>query len=71
MIFDTQKELKERCEEMSGRKLHGAVKVFEDTSSSMAIAYGHVLRLNGNDYLVMGNMTEGRFGIDDQPKFWV
>jgi hypothetical protein len=30
-----------------------------------------VLRRAGNDYLVAGNAREGRFGIDEQPKFWV
>ena len=37
----------------------------------MSIDGGDVLRLAGNDYLVLGNAREGRFGIDDQPKFWV
>ena len=30
-----------------------------------------MLRIEGQDYFVTGDATEGRFGIDDQPKFWV
>ena len=31
----------------------------------------HVVRLQDREFLVDGTLTEGRFGIDDQPKFWV
>lgn len=71
MIFDSQAALKQRIEELTPRRVHGRVKVFEDTSSYMSIHGGSVLRLAGNDYFVMGDTKEGRFGIDDQPKFWV
>lgn len=71
MIFESQGELKDRIEEVTPRRVYGRVKVFEDTTSYMAIEAGAVLRLDGNDYYVMGDTKEGRFGIDEQPKFWV
>jgi hypothetical protein len=71
MIFEAQATLRERIEELTGRRIYGAVEVFEDTSSYMAICGGSVLRLAGNDYFVMGDTREGRFGIEEQPKFWV
>jgi hypothetical protein len=71
MIFESQAELAARIEELTGRPSRGRVVVFEDTSNYMAIYGGTVLRLAGRDYLVMGDTHEGRFGIDEQPKFWV
>ena len=71
MIFENPDSLKNRIMEKTGRPADEKSKVFEDTSEFMSIDYGHVLRLAGNDYLVLGNAREGRFGIDDQPKFWV
>ena len=71
MIFDNAQELKERIEATSNRKVRRPVKIFEDSTSYMTIEGGSVLRLGGNDYFILGDTTEGRFGIDDQPKFWV
>ncbi len=71
MIFQSQAALKERITELSGRKTYGLVKVVEDTSNYMSIHGGMVLRLEGDDFMVLGDATEGRFGISDQPKFWV
>lgn len=71
MIFENPESLKHRIMETTGRPADEKPKVFEDTSAFMSIDYGHVLRLAGNDYLVLGTAREGRFGIDDQPKFWV
>jgi serine/threonine protein kinase len=71
MIFEDPERLQQRIAEMSGRQLNKKPKVFEDTSAFMSIDGGDVMRLGGNDYLVLGNAREGRFGIDDQPKYWV
>ncbi len=45
--------------------------VWHDTSQYMSIERGHVVALEDALFLVRGNEHEGRFGIDDQPKFWV
>lgn len=71
MIFENQTEIKDRIEDLTGRKAGSTIKILEDTTSFMAIYSGCILRLHGNDYFVMGDTREGRFGIDDQPKFWV
>ncbi len=71
MIFENPKELVERVESMTDRKVHGRVPVLEDASDYMGITAGTVLRLEGNDYYIRGEAREGRFGIDDQPKLWV
>ncbi|MHC5078274.1 MAG: hypothetical protein ACYTHN_04610 [Planctomycetota bacterium] len=45
--------------------------VFRDTSDFMFIERDHIIDLDGKFFLVRGNEREGRFGLDDQPKFWV
>ncbi len=71
MIFSSPQELIQRILAVSNRPLRGIPEIFEDTSAFMSINEGSVLRLGGNDYLVLGTAREGRFGIDEQPKFWV
>lgn len=71
MIFRDAGELEERIESLTGRRVYGAVRVLEDTSDYMGIQAGSVLRLEGTDYYVTGEAKEGRFGIEEQPKFWV
>ncbi len=71
MIFEHPAELKDRIESLTNRKVRRPPDIFEDTSSYMTIYGGSVLRLGGNDYFVLGDTREGRFGIDDQPKYWV
>jgi tRNA A-37 threonylcarbamoyl transferase component Bud32 len=72
MIFENPAELKDRIESLSNRRVgREPPPIFEDTSSYMSILGGCVLRLGGNDYYVLGDTREGRFGIDDQPKVWV
>ncbi|HTG02141.1 MAG TPA: hypothetical protein VK654_16280 [Nitrospirota bacterium] len=43
----------------------------KDTADFLRIEYGDVVVLEGVPYLVRNNEREGRFGIDDEPKFWV
>ena len=71
MIFENKNELTERIESTSGIRVRGEVAVIDDTSEYLDICRGMVLRLEGNDYLVTGNAREGRFGLDEEPKFWV
>ena len=71
MIFEHPQALRQRIGEMTGREAPRRLHIFEDTSQFMSIDAGAVLRLAGNDYFVSGQAREGRFGIDEQPKFWV
>ncbi len=71
MIFNDERQLKERVEDLTGRKITGRPRITGDTTHYMNIHGGMVLRLDGKDYFVMGDATEGRFGLDEQPKFWV
>ena len=63
--------LRQRIEEVAGRSQKGKIRVFTDTSSFMNITHGDVIVVGGRHYWVYGEETEGRFGIDEQPKLWV
>ena len=56
---------------MAGRSHPGRIRVFTDTSDFMDISHGDVIHVGGGYYYVQGEETEGRFGLDEQPKFWV
>ena len=51
--------------------LLGRPVIFRDTTNYMYIDRGHLIELEGELFLVRGNEKEGRFGLDEQPKFWV
>lgn len=64
-------EIKERVEELTDRSPRGRLRIFSDTTRFMEISAGDVIRAGGRHYYVYGEEKEGRFGLDDQPKFWV
>lgn len=70
MIYESQQEIMDRIEATTDRVVRGPVRVFEDSSSYMAIGAGDVLRLAGNDYLVTGCPRDKHSGFEDQPKYW-
>lgn len=47
------------------------IRVHHDTTNYLAIDYDDVLILRNHPFLIRHNEKEGRFGIDEQPKFWV
>ncbi len=63
--------IQERIEEILGRKILGPPRVFTDTTSYMYIDRDDLIALDDELYLVRCVEKEGRFGIDEQPKFWV
>ncbi len=67
-----KEQLLEKINSMMGWKIPAhRFKIVTDTSEWMNIHRGHIISLNGKNFLVRGNMNEPRFGIDDQPKYWV
>ncbi|MBN1611950.1 MAG: hypothetical protein JW940_35290, partial [Polyangiaceae bacterium] len=63
--------LRQRITELTGRRVDGPLRVHTDTTEHAGILGGDVLAVGGRCYFVLGDMTEGRFGLDDQPKPWV
>jgi len=69
--FLSPAELADRIAEVTGRPFRRTPVVTDDTTNYMNVQPGMVLRLGEADYYVTGDAKEGRFGIADQPKFWV
>jgi len=66
------KTLEKRIRELLGvSRLPEAIRVVRDTTDFLNVKRGDVLLLSGRHYLVRGNEREGRFGLDEEPKFWV
>lgn len=63
--------IRQRVLALTGEPLDGSPIVWTDTSNYMSIERGHAIGLGEDWFLVRSNEHEGRFGIDDQPKFWV
>jgi serine/threonine protein kinase len=47
------------------------LRVVTDTTEFMNINRGHVLHLEGRYFLITGYIYEARFGLSDEPKYWV
>ena len=47
------------------------IRVHTDTTDFFRVEYGDVLILRERPYLIRHNAKEMRFGLDDEPKFWV
>jgi len=45
--------------------------IISDTSDFFRVEYDDVLILAGRLYWIKSNEREGRFGLDDEPKYWV
>ncbi len=71
MIYEDGAALKERIEAVAGRRVYSPPTIIEDTSNYLNIHGGTVLRIGGSDYYIRTDAKEGRFGISEQPKFWV
>jgi hypothetical protein len=60
-----------RIKEVSGFTVEPPITVLTDTTEFMRIDRGQVIRLGGRELLVSGYVYEPRFGLEDQPKYWV
>ncbi len=69
--MDEQDQLEVRIRELTGWPAVKRPLIITDTSEYMRIQRGHVVRIGGCDFVIEGNRYESRFGIGDQPKYWV
>jgi hypothetical protein len=49
----------------------GSLRIVSDTTDFFKIEFGDVMILGGKPFLVRHNAREGRFGLDDEVKYWV
>jgi hypothetical protein len=67
----TDEWIRERLRHLGMPSLPCRPVVWRDTSHYMSIERDHIVDLEGGPFLIRGNEHEGRFGLDEQPKFWV
>lgn len=60
-----------RIEELTGVIIEPPLEVVTDTTEYMNIYRGQIIWLEGREFFVRGDVYEPRFGLEDQPKFWV
>lgn len=64
--------LRRRIAELVGSaRVPARIRVLTDTTDFYRVDYDDVLLLGGRHYLIRHYEREGRFGIEEQPKFWV
>jgi DNA-binding transcriptional LysR family regulator len=63
--------IEKRIVELTGRKLHDRPRILMDRTAYMSIDRDNVVALDDRLFLILANEREGRFGLHDQPKFWV
>lgn len=56
---------------VSPEKVPKKFKVITDTSDFFRVEYNDVVILGDTPYWIKGYEKEGRFGLDDEPKYWV
>jgi serine/threonine protein kinase len=71
MSMSELERIESRIRELTGWRTYRRPNIITDTSDWMRILRGDVLRLEGHDFLIEGHRYESRFGIGDQPKYWV
>ena len=68
----SQDELREMISSwLPPSRVPGKIKIITDTSNFINVDFDDVVILGGRPYLVRHCEREGRFTIDEQPKFWV
>ncbi len=71
MSMSELERIESRIRELTGWRTYRRPNIITDTSDWMRILRGDILRLGGHDFLIEGHRYESRFGIGDQPKYWV
>jgi hypothetical protein len=68
----TQPEIMDMMSQwMGAERVPGNVKIILDISDFLSVDFNDVVILGEVPYLIRNCEREGRFGIEDEPKFWV
>ncbi len=70
-VLATGEWIQERMRDLGVQPVPKAPIVRDDTTHYMAIERDHIVKLDNDFFLIRCNEHEGRFGLDEQPKFWV
>ena len=69
--MNEKEKLARRISDITGWDPPDSFSVITNTSDWMRIVRGDVIRLQNHDFVIRGHGYESRFGIGDQPKYWV
>jgi hypothetical protein len=64
-------QVEKRIKELTGWARVSDTELVSDTTEWMNIHRGNIICLKDRKFIVKGNARETRFGIKDQPKYWV
>jgi hypothetical protein len=68
----SQEELRQMASQwLPAHRVPGRFRIHEDTTDFFRVEYDDVVVLKKKPYLIRHNAKEGRFGLEDQDKFWV
>ena len=70
-IQKEQKDIKDQIFQITGSPVEGEIEIVTSVSDYLNLSRGEVYQVEGKNYLIRGDMYEPRFGMTDQPKFWV
>jgi hypothetical protein len=68
---DELENLTKQIKELTGWAIVKRPRIVTDTTDCMKIYRGDILRIADENFVIRGNKYETRFGIGDQPKYWV
>lgn len=71
MIQSDQAWIRERIAQVTDMRVPDQLEIIIDTTEFMGICRGQVLSIDDAHFLVTGNIYESRFGMVDEPKYWV
>lgn len=69
--YFSQEELRKLTDQWFPSQSGHRFRVYRDSTDFFRIEYGDILVLDKVPYLIRHNAKEGRFGLDDEVKFWV
>ncbi len=70
-MIDRNELLKMMNKHLESNSVPKSFRIIEDTSDFFKVDYDDVVILGDRPYLIRHSAREGRFGIDDEDKYWV
>jgi len=71
-VGHTQQSLRDLASQwLEPSRVRKNFRIITDTSEFIRVDYDDIVILDNSPFLIRHNQKEGRFGMDDQPKFWV
>jgi serine/threonine protein kinase len=66
-----EKSIREKIKKTTGISVRSKIEITDTAPDFLSISRWHVLQLEGKYYVILGNMFEGRFSLEEYQKYWV